>query len=102
GSETRSTRARGRPEMPLLDVRDLRTHFFTREGVVHAVAGVGLAVDNGRTLGIVGESGCGKSVTALSIMRLLPEPPARIVSGSISFDGPELTQLSERELEDER
>jgi oligopeptide/dipeptide ABC transporter ATP-binding protein len=88
--------------MPLLDVKDLRTHFFTREGVVHAVDGVSFAVEAGRTLGIVGESGCGKSVTALSIMRLLPEPPARIVSGSISFDDRELTALSERELEDVR
>jgi oligopeptide transport system ATP-binding protein len=88
--------------MPLLEVNDLRTHFFTREGVVHAVDGVSFSVDPGRTLGIVGESGCGKSVTALSIMRLLPEPPARIVSGSIRFDGRELTTLSERELEDVR
>jgi len=88
--------------MALLEVTDLRTHFFTREGVVHAVDGVSLAVDAGKTLGLVGESGCGKSVTALSIMRLLPTPPARIVSGSIRFDGRELTRLSERELEDVR
>jgi oligopeptide transport system ATP-binding protein len=88
--------------MPLLEITDLRTHFFTREGVVHAVDGVDLGVDKGKTLGIVGESGCGKSVTALSIMRLLPTPPARIVSGSIRFDGRELTTLSERELEDVR
>ena len=58
--------------MPLLEVRDLRTHFFTREGVVQAVDGVSLAVDRGQTLGLVGESGCGKSVTALSIMGLIP------------------------------
>jgi oligopeptide/dipeptide ABC transporter ATP-binding protein len=88
--------------MPLLEIEDLRTHFFTRAGVVHAVDGVDLTVDTGRTLGIVGESGCGKSVTALSILRLLPTPPARIVSGSIRFDGRELTTLSERELEDVR
>jgi oligopeptide/dipeptide ABC transporter ATP-binding protein len=88
--------------MPLLEVDDLRTHFFTREGVVRAVDGVSFSVDAGRTLGIVGESGCGKSVTALSIMRLLPQPPARIVSGSIRFDGLALTTLSERELEDVR
>jgi oligopeptide/dipeptide ABC transporter ATP-binding protein len=87
---------------PLLEVRDLRTHFFTRAGVVRAVDGVDLSVEAGRTLGIVGESGCGKSVTALSIMRLLPTPPARIVSGSIRFAGRELTTLSERELEDVR
>jgi oligopeptide/dipeptide ABC transporter ATP-binding protein len=88
--------------MPLLEVSDLRTHFFTRAGVVHAVDGVDLRVARGKTLGIVGESGCGKSVTALSIMRLLPTPPARIVSGSIRFDGRELTTLSERQLEDLR
>ena len=88
--------------MPLLEVDDLRTHFFTREGVVHAVDGVSFTVEAGQTLGIVGESGCGKSVTALSIMRLLPTPPARIVSGSIRFDGRELTTLRERELEDVR
>jgi oligopeptide/dipeptide ABC transporter ATP-binding protein len=88
--------------MALLEVDNLSTHFFTREGVVRAVDGVSFTVDAGRTLGIVGESGCGKSVTALSIMRLLPEPPARIVSGSIRFDGRELTTLSERELEDVR
>lgn len=88
--------------MALLEVSDLRTQFFTREGVVHAVDGVSLAVEAGKTLGLVGESGCGKSVTALSIMRLLPTPPARIVSGAIRFDGRELTALSERELEDVR
>ena len=86
----------------LLEVKDLRTHFFTRAGVVRAVDGVDFSVEKGKTLGIVGESGCGKSVTALSIMRLLPTPPARIVSGSIRFDGRELTTLSERELEDVR
>jgi oligopeptide/dipeptide ABC transporter ATP-binding protein len=88
--------------MPLLEVRDLRTHFFTREGVVHAVDGVSLAVDRGQTLGLVGESGCGKSVTALSIMGLIPKPPARIVGGEVMFDGRDLTKLSERELEDIR
>jgi oligopeptide transport system ATP-binding protein len=88
--------------LPLLEIDELRTHFFTREGVVHAVDGVSFTVEAGKTLGIVGESGCGKSVTALSIMRLLPEPPARIVSGSIRFDERDLTMLSERELEDVR
>ncbi|HEY3542361.1 MAG TPA: ABC transporter ATP-binding protein [Gaiellaceae bacterium] len=88
--------------MPLLEVENLRTHFFTRAGVVRAVDGVDFAIEKGKTLGIVGESGCGKSVTALSIMRLLPTPPARIVSGSIRFEGRELTALSERQLEDVR
>ncbi|MEO8347820.1 MAG: ABC transporter ATP-binding protein, partial [Acidobacteriota bacterium] len=88
--------------MPLLDVRDLSTHFFTREGVVHAVDGVSFSVDRGRTLGIVGESGCGKSVTALSIMGLIPKPPAKIVGGEVLFDGRDLTELGERQLESVR
>jgi oligopeptide/dipeptide ABC transporter ATP-binding protein len=86
----------------LLEVEDLRTHFFTREGVVHAVDGVSFSVETGRTLGIVGESGCGKSVTALSIMGLIPRPPAKIVSGSVRFDGTDLVTLSEKRLEDLR
>jgi oligopeptide/dipeptide ABC transporter ATP-binding protein len=88
--------------MALLEVDDLRTHFFTREGAVRAVDGVTFSVDKGKTLGIVGESGCGKSVTALSIMGLIPKPPAKIVTGSITFDGRDLTKLSERQLEDVR
>jgi oligopeptide/dipeptide ABC transporter ATP-binding protein len=86
----------------LLEVRDLRTHFFTRQGVVRAVDGVSFEVEAGKTLGIVGESGCGKSVTALSIMGLIPRPPAKIVSGTVTFDGRELTTLSDRRLEDVR
>ena len=88
--------------MPLLEVRDLQTHFFTRDGVVRAVDGVSFTVDRGRTLGIVGESGCGKSVTALSIMGLVPIPPARIVGGEVLFEGRDLTKLSERALSDVR
>jgi oligopeptide/dipeptide ABC transporter ATP-binding protein len=88
--------------MPLLAVDDLRTQFFTREGAVRAVDGVSFSVEKGGTLGIVGESGCGKSVTALSIMGLLPKPPAKIVSGSIEFEGRDLTKLSEKQLEDVR
>ena len=88
--------------MPLLDVSDLRTYFATREGDVRAVDGVSFEVEPGKTLGIVGESGCGKSVTALSIMGLIPKPPARIVSGSIVFEGKDLTRLRERELENIR
>ena len=87
---------------PLLSVRDLRTQFFTREGVVHAVDGVSFDVHKGRTLGIVGESGCGKTVTALSIIGLLPTPPARIVGGEVLFEGRDLTKLPERQLEDVR
>ena len=88
--------------MALLEVEDLRTHFFTREGVVQAVDGVSFSVDEGETLGIVGESGSGKSVTALSIMGLIPKPPARIVGGSVRFEGQELTDLPEELLEDVR
>jgi oligopeptide transport system ATP-binding protein len=87
--------------MALLEVDDLRTYFKTRAGEVHAVDGVSFSVERGKTLGIVGESGCGKSVTALSIMGLLP-PSGRTVSGSIRFEGRELTTMSQRELEDIR
>jgi oligopeptide/dipeptide ABC transporter ATP-binding protein len=86
----------------LLSVRDLSTHFFTREGVVQAVDGLSFELEKGKTLGIVGESGCGKTVTALSIMGLIPKPPAKIVSGEIWFGGRDLATLSERELEDVR
>jgi len=78
----------------LLQVRDLATHFFTRDGVARAVDGVSFDLDAGDTLGIVGESGCGKSVTALSILRLLPPETARIVAGSVRFQGEDLTALS--------
>ena len=79
--------------VPVLAVSGLRTHFHTRDGVVKAVDGVSLALARGETLGIVGESGCGKSVTALSIMRLVPAASGRIVAGSIRFDGQELLAL---------
>jgi len=88
--------------MAILEVKDLRTHFFTREGVVKAVDGISFTVEAGKTLGIVGESGCGKSVTALSLMGLIPKPPARIVEGSVNFLGRDLTTFSERQLEDVR
>jgi peptide/nickel transport system ATP-binding protein len=77
----------------LLDVKNLTTYFFTDEGVVRAVDGVDLYIDKGETLGIVGESGCGKSVTALSIMKLIPQPPGRIVQGEIRYDGKNLVDL---------
>jgi len=88
--------------MALLEVTDLATHFFTREGVVRAVDGISFSLERGETLGIVGESGCGKSVTALSIMGLIPKPPAKIVSGSVVFDGDDLVKLPEKRLEDLR
>jgi len=77
----------------LLEVRDLKTHFFTREGVVHAVDGISYSLDKGKTLGIVGESGCGKSVSALSLMRLVPDPPGKIVDGSIMFEGKDIVTM---------
>jgi peptide/nickel transport system ATP-binding protein len=83
---------------PLLEVADLRTWFFTRDGVVHAVDGVSFHVLPGETLAIVGESGCGKSVTALSVLRLIPAPPGRIVSGTIRFAGRDLLDLSEAQM----
>ncbi len=80
-------------EQPVLKVDHLQTHFYTRDGVVKAVDGVSLSLSRGETLGVVGESGCGKSVTALSIMRLVPPHAGRIVSGSVNFDGEELLTL---------
>jgi len=77
----------------LLEVKNLKTYFFTDEGVVRAVDGVDLHVDKAETLGVVGESGCGKSVTALSIMRLIPQPPGRIVEGEIRYNGQNLLGL---------
>jgi oligopeptide transport system ATP-binding protein len=83
---------------PLLAVRSLSTHFRTEDGVVRAVDDVYLHVHRKSTIGIVGESGSGKSVTSLSIMRLIPDPPGRIVSGHIEFDGRDLLSLSEEEM----
>src|SRR5262249_43443993 len=83
---------------PLLDVRDLCTQFDTQDGVVRAGDGVCFTLSRGETLGIVGESGCGKSVTALSILRLIPPETGRIASGSIRFEGQELTALSEEAM----
>ena len=83
---------------PLLVVEDLKTHFFTDDGVVRAVDGVSFEVRPGETLAVVGESGSGKSVSALSILRLIPEPPGRIVSGTIRFKGRDLLSLSPAEM----
>jgi len=82
----------------LLQVKDLRTSFFTPEGEVTAVDGVGFEVDEGKTLGVVGESGCGKSVTALSILRLVPSPPGRIVGGEILYRGRDLLKLDKESM----
>jgi oligopeptide/dipeptide ABC transporter ATP-binding protein len=85
----------------LLHVQGLRTHFFTNDGVVRAVDGVDLSVRQGETLGLVGESGCGKSITALTVMRLLSRP-GRAVAGRVIFNGRNLLELSEEEMEDVR
>ncbi len=82
----------------LLAVTDLHTQFFTRDGVVRAVDGVSFELDQGETLGIVGESGCGKSVTALSLMRLIPQPPGKIVKGTIIFDGADVLKMDDDEV----
>ncbi|HPU95942.1 MAG TPA: ATP-binding cassette domain-containing protein, partial [Bacillota bacterium] len=82
----------------LLEVQDLRTYFYTEDGVVPAVDGVSFTLDKGKTLGIVGESGCGKSVTSLSVMRLIASPPGKIVSGKILFEGEDLLQKSEKDM----
>jgi peptide/nickel transport system ATP-binding protein len=83
--------------MPLLEVESLQTHFVTEDGVVRAVEGVSFSIAPGETLGLVGESGCGKSVTALSVMRLLSKN-ARVVGGRVRFDGTDLLALSEAEM----
>ncbi len=85
----------------LLEVKDLQTHFPTRSGLVRAVDGVNFYLDRGELLGLVGESGCGKSITALSIMRLI-SPPGKIVNGEILFDGKDLLKLSDAEMREMR
>ena len=82
----------------LLEVKSLKTQFFTRDGVVHAVDDVSFELAVGETLGIVGESGCGKSVTALSLMRLIPNPPGKIVSGTIVFEGQDVMKLDDDDV----
>jgi oligopeptide transport system ATP-binding protein len=87
---------------PILQIRDLKTYFYTRDGVVKAVDGVSYDLEEREILGLVGESGCGKSVSALSIMRLIPNPPGRIVGGEIIFDGRDLLKASPDEMYDIR
>src|SRR5215831_10636936 len=83
---------------PLLVVEDLKTHFFTRRGVTKAVDGVSFTLNAGETMALVGESGCGKSVTCLSLVRLVPEPAGRIVGGKVLFAGEDLLQKSPGEM----
>jgi oligopeptide transport system ATP-binding protein len=82
----------------LLEVKDLKTYFFTGDGVVKAVDGISYYVEEGETIGLAGESGCGKSVSALSVMRLIPNPPGRIVGGEVIFDGKNLLEVSGEEM----
>ncbi len=84
--------------MPLLEIDNLQVGFVTEAGLVHAVDGVSLSIDKGRTLGLVGESGCGKSVTATSILRLVPSPPGKILGGAIRFNDIEILELTRDEL----
>jgi len=93
-----SSHQRNRSSNVLLDVRNLATRFYTEDGVVHAVNGVSYTLEEGGVLGVVGESGCGKSVHALSIMRLIPSPPGRIEEGEVWFDGRDLLKLSEADM----
>ena len=92
----------GTPPAPLLSVRDLRTYFHTEDGVVPAVDGVSFDLPAGGTLGVVGESGCGKSVTALSVLRLVASPPGRIESGRILFEGQDLLRFPEARMREIR
>ena len=86
----------------LLVVKNLKTHFFTHEGTVKAVDGISFSLNKGETLGLVGESGCGKSVSSLSIMRLIPDPPGKIVDGEIWFEGKNLLKLDLKKMRDIR
>jgi peptide/nickel transport system ATP-binding protein len=87
---------------PVLEIENLQTHFFTDRGQIPAVDGVTISVRKGEILGIVGESGCGKSVTSLSVMRLVPNPPGKIVGGSIMFKGEDLVKTSEKRMREIR
>lgn len=86
----------------VLEVNDLHTYFFNRRGITKAVDGVSFSLKEGETLGIVGESGCGKTMTALSLLGLIPKPAARIVSGEILLDGEDLVQKSAKEMREIR
>src|SRR6195256_730562 len=100
---SREARAMDLDEKPaskpaLLDIRGLKTHFATDDGIVHAVDGVDLTVERGETVCVVGESGCGKTVTALSVLKLIAMPPGRIVAGQILWQGRDLVPLSPDEM----
>jgi oligopeptide transport system ATP-binding protein len=83
---------------PVLEVKGLKTQFFTQDGVVKAVNGISYELNEGETLGIVGESGCGKSVSVMSLMKLIPIPPGRIVGGEALFEGRDLMKIGDDEM----
>ncbi|MGN6812637.1 MAG: ATP-binding cassette domain-containing protein, partial [Thermomicrobiales bacterium] len=83
---------------PFLTVNNLKTQFFTQDGVVKAVNGVSFQLLPGETLGIVGESGCGKSITAMSLMRLIPTPPGKIVDGQVIFQGKDILKMNDEQV----
>lgn len=91
-----------RKSKDLVEFKNLKTHFFTEDGVVKAVNDVSFKIKAGETIGVVGESGCGKSVTAMSLMRLIPNPPGRIVAGEIIFEGRNVLNLSDSEMREIR
>ena len=84
---------------PLLEIRGLKTHFATDDGIVQAVDGVDLSINRGETLGVVGESGCGKTVTAMSVLKLIPIPPGKIVAGEILYQGRDLAPLGAKDMD---
>src|SRR5512142_1815858 len=87
---------------PLLEIKGLKTHFSTDDGIVRAVDGVDISINRGETLCVVGESGCGKTVTAMSILQLIAMPPGRIVEGQIIFEGRDLVPLTSHQLDEVR
>src|SRR5712671_7847396 len=98
-AETPVTDEKPADKTALLDIRGLKTHFATDDGVVQAVDGVDLVIRRGETLGVVGESGCGKTVTALSVLKLIAMPPGRIVAGEILYQGRDLVPLDADEMD---
>src|SRR6187397_1986200 len=95
GKVSTSAKTEGRP---LLEVKNLNTQFFTQDGIVRAVDDVSFYVMPGETLGVVGESGCGKSMTGLSIMRLIPSPPGKIANGQVLFEGKDILKMSDSQV----
>ncbi|MCJ7771859.1 MAG: ATP-binding cassette domain-containing protein, partial [Desulfobacterales bacterium] len=82
----------------LLEVKNLCTRFLTKDGLITAVDGISYDLNHGETIGLVGESGCGKSVSALSLLRLIPNPPGKIVAGEVLFDGKDILKMSDNEI----